>query len=352
MKILLIDQAVTGHHVQYIQGLVCQEEQHEYLCVLPEQVQQMENCRQIITGQPRRTLKGYLAYLKTLKQTVATVNPDVIHLLYSDSFYRFFGLGLRRTFGKHRVVATLHSVPTAFVKLLGVKSVCRAVSHAVVHTQTLFTHLKKEGVRNVSVVEYPCFLPVKQVTAQQAKTALGILQDVPVIGALGGTRYDKGLDLLLMALEKVEKPFFLLVAGREQAIKQAQIDALTETYREKTKIILKNLTDEEYICCLQASDVIALPYRKMLTGASGPLVEGVACGKVIMGTDFGSIGQLIREKHIGYLWDTNLVENMTAVLNEALGKPLMEYDAEAKAFQESLSVTHFAEKYMQIYKQI
>lgn len=351
MRILLIDQLVTGHHVQYIRGLVS-EKDHEYACMIPAGAGQIENCRQLITAKPKHNLQGYLAYLKVLRETVKKEKPDVIHLLYGDFFYRFFGFGLKRAFGKTKVVATLHSVPGAFIKRMGVKGVCRKVDRAVVHTQTLHEKMEKDGIRNVSVVEYPCFLPVNSVTSDEAKRSQEIPAGKPVIAALGGTRYDKGLDLLLEALNRVKQPFYLLVAGREQDIKKNQIDSLIDAYRENTKIFLQNLSDEEYCHCLQAADVIALPYRKILTGASGPLVEGAACGKVIVGTDFGSIGSIIRDKHLGFLWDTDSVDNMVQVLETLLSSLPMSYDDVAEAFRQSLSVESFAKHYGEIYQQI
>lgn len=352
MRILLVDQYVTGHHEQYIRGLLSGKGAHEYVCMLPDKVQGLENCEQIVTVKPQHTLQGYLTYWKVLKTAVEKVQPDVIHLLYGDFFYRFFGFGLKRAFGKRKVIATLHSVPGAWIKRMGVKAVCKKLTRAVVHTDSLYARLQKDAVSNVSIVEYPCFLPVDTVTPEQAKADLGIPSDVPVIAALGGTRYDKGLDLLLTALGQVKKPFYLLVAGREQDIKQQQINALIAPYRERTKVLLENLSDDTYCRCLQAADMIALPYRKILTGASGPLVEGVACGKVILGTDFGSIGHIISEKHIGYLWDTDNIENMVQVLNEVLSLPPTHYDAEAEAYQRSLSVATFAAKYTCLYEQI
>lgn len=351
MKIFLIDQFITGHHIQYIRGLVSQKGEHEYLCMLPEGGPALENCELLTTPKPLHTVCGYLAYLKVLKAAVEKVQPDVIHLLYGDFFYRFFGFGLKRTFGKRKVIATLHSVPGAWIKRMGVKAVCRKVTRVVVHTDSLHDRLQEDAVRNVSVVEYPCFLPVDSVTPEQAKAELGIPGNVPVIAALGGTRYDKGLDLLLTALGQVKKPFYLLVAGREQDIKRAQIDALIAPFQAQTKVLLENLSDETYCRCLQAADIIALPYRKILTGASGPLVEGVACGKMILGTDYGSIGHIIREKHVGHVWDTDGVENMVSVLNSALDQLPVRYDAEAEAFRQSLRVSAFAKKYTYLYEQ-
>lgn len=351
MKVFLVDQFITGHHVQYIRGLVSEADTQEYVCMLPGRAQLPENCRQLVAAKPKHTIRGYLAYLKALKVAIDAEKPDVIHLLYGDFFYRFFGFGLKWAFGKHKVIATLHSVPGAFIKRMGVKGVCRKLRTAVVHTQTLRGKMEKDGIRNVSVIEYPCFLPVYSISSAQAKAELDLPVDVPVIAALGGTRYDKGLDLLMTALDKVQVPFSLLIAGREQEIKRSQIEQLTAGYRDRVKVLLQNLSDEEYCCCLQAADVIALPYRKILTGASGPLVEGAAAGKVILGTDFGSIGTIIRQNHIGYLWDTDSVDDMVKTLEQVLGQPPMAYDHVAKAFQQSLSVESFAEKYAKIYKQ-
>ena len=115
--------------------------------------------------------------------------------------------------------------------------------------------------------------------------------------------------------------------------------------------MLENLSDDTYCRCLQAADIVALPYRKILTGASGPLVEGAACGKLILGTDFGSIGQIIRKTHVGHVWDTDDVNHMISVIESALDQMPMQYDEVAEAFQKTLSVDTFAEKYTCLYEQ-
>lgn len=352
MKIVLVDQKLTGHHIQYIRGLMSADTQNTYICVLPEQLAKMNYCEQIVIEPPKRTLSGYFSYLKKLKSAIAAVDPDVVHLLYGDYFYRFFGFLLNWAIPKKKLIATLHSIPGSFIKKMGVRAVYKRLHTGVVHTEKLRKQLDDTGVKNVTVVEYPCFLPVNAISAEQAKMELGLKLEVPVIAALGGTRYDKGLDLLLKALRGVTKPFQILIAGREQEITKEQIAELTSEYQECTHVILKDLPDEEYCRCVKAADYVVLPYRKILTGASGPLVEGVAAGKTIIGTDFGSIGQIIQKRHIGYLWDTDSVTHMTQILEQALTAQPMVYDDVAREYRDSVSVERFSKAYMRLYEEM
>ncbi len=52
-----------------------------------------------------------------------------------------------------------------------------------------------------------------------------------------------------------------------------KLEELARPYRNRVKLYLDFLTDEEFEMAIQAVDAIVLPYRKTFNGASGPLGE-------------------------------------------------------------------------------
>lgn len=81
---------------------------------------------------------------------------------------------------------------------------------------------------------------------------------------------------------------------------------------------LKWLSREEYIDSIVASDYIILPYTREFNGASGPLAEGVVANKVIIGSNYGSLGKIITENELGYTFEVENSEDLANVIDNAL----------------------------------
>ena len=104
-------------------------------------------------------------------------------------------------------------------------------------------------------------------------------------------------------------------------------------------------------CCIHASDIVALPYRKQLDRASGPLGEGVYRGKMIVGPAHGSIGQTIREHHLGLTFEAENIASLTETLERALTsawKPDQKY----REYQELLNPKRFEAEYAALYQSV
>ena len=93
-----------------------------------------------------------------------------------------------------------------------------------------------------------------------------------------------------------------------------------------------------------------MPYRKIFDGASGPLAEGVAYSnaKTIIGPSTGSIGQIIRDNHLGKCFETEDVNSLARTIDNML-EAGFEYDEIAKQYQNSLKVTVFQEESIKLF---
>lgn len=352
MKVLLVETQITGHHEKYLKGLLgAIKQEDDYLIVLPEAMNDStidtEKTKIIPFEKNGRT--RYFSWLVQLRKVIKGFEPDLIHLTYGDDLYRFFGAGLHFISGKISLGITYHQVRRSKLRDLSYRCIAQKCCWVVVHTQYLSNDLKLLGINNIAHIEYPQFNETQIIMQHEALKKLEITNAVgKVMLALGGTREDKGLDTLLKALQEVNDPFHLIIAGKEEYYKRPEIEELIKNYREKVTLFLGFLSDEKVGMCLNASDVIVLPYRKAFDGASGPMGEGVWLKKQIVGPNHGSLGEIISTNHLGEIFDSEDSCSLADVISHVLQEEWIP-DEQYDEYRQSLDPISFAGKYRELY---
>lgn len=349
MKVLMIDTALDGHHIAYLKEIVhgCK---NDFTLVLPEKTDEFKNLKVITYSPVDLGNKRYLSYINWMRELVKIAKkekPDIVHFLVGDVYYKYFGSGLEM-FRDFRTVMTIHWIRKGYLKRLSLKRFCRQVDFVVVHSSYLLKEVQREGIENSYLIQYPQFKKPNLITKNEARDYWKINAKVPVILSLGNTREDKGLDVLIKALNKVNHPFHLLVAGKPEKFDASYINAHTQKYASQVTMCLRYLTDKEVELAIMAADIIALPYKASFNGASGPLGEGVSYGKCIIGSDHGNLGDTIHENHLGYTFETENADSLAEVLNEALGQKFI-LDDKYMAYKESLAPELFVKRYDNLY---
>lgn len=351
MKVLYVDIETGGHHQTYLKALM-DIHGKENVLVLPEKIEGI-NAKQYVfrkTDFFNKKLPDYYKWIKEVKGIIKTEKPDVIHFLYGDVFYKYFGLGLEGLKKKYKVINTIHALKKGKIGIVSLKRIMHLTSIGVVHTDAIFNEVKDAGIENIVHIEYPHFSTGYDIDKTRARKYYGLSENTFVLGCIGGTRYDKGLDILLKALQSVTGDFELLVAGAEDAIKCEEIEELARAYRGRVKLHLNFLTDEEFEMAIQAVDAIVLPYRKTFNGASGPLGEGVAKGKMIIAANHGSLGDIVEKNHLGYTFESENIEALRKILNMALQRRIFKYDTIALTYMNKISMSAFQKEYSEIYR--
>lgn len=351
-RILMVDTSLEGHHQTYLQSLIHAAGTRVIVCA-PVGGEGLFPSIERYYSIPRagKSLKQYLAMLVSLRRIVKQEKLAALHFVYGDAFYRFGGLGMRLLPCKK--IITCHQFRHRSKTAIHIyRRLARLSTCIVVHTDELMKVARGYGINNVVHVEYPQFNLCSAIDQAAARAMLGIPNDgVPLILSLGGTRYFKGLDLLLTALKDVKHPFYLLVAGREESFTEEYICEATKTFQNRVFLRMAFLPEEEVDCCLQAADIVCLPYRKEFDGASGPLGEGVVRNKLIVGPAHGSIGQTIREYHLGLTFEAENIANLAETLEQALTsawKP----DEKYREYQELLNPKRFEAEYAALYQSV
>ncbi len=349
MNCLLVDTYSKGHHLSYVTSLAEECSEYGNAVVLMPGDAETAICAINNVHFELIAKDGYLNLLKQIKVLVKKYNIDIVHFVYADAFMKYFGLGIAGL--KCSVVATFHQIRNSFLRDFSRKCFFKSIDCGVVHTDYILKNLCNSGIKNVIHIEYPYFQTVKQIEQSTARAELGIPQDVPVFLALGGTRYDKGLDILLHALQKVEQPFFLLVAGKEMSFKKTDIEQMAQAYTDRIKLIMKFLSDEEFRMCLSACDFVVLPYRKSFDGASGPLGEGVAYSKTVIASNHGSLGVLVNKNHLGYTFESEDIQQLADTITSAVLKGHVKDDVYL-AYQKELNPKCFQQMYVECYNNV
>lgn len=349
MRIVYVDEKMTGHHQSYLTGILMNQ---EYKSVLVLNSGEKVAFDDVTTCVCHRN-KGFIGYLKWLAQlgNIAKLkNADIIHFLYGDAIYRFFGFGLwwLRRYGM--IVITCHQVSNNRLKEISLKRMIKHCDCLVLHTEALFNRFIAFAPQKVVHIECPQFNEKKLVEKTLAKQQLSIDPQRKVLLALGGTRKDKGLDILIEALHHVRQPFQLLVAGKEEAFTHDFIIEETKGFSDKITCLLKFLSDNEFSMCLSAADVVVLPYRHSFDGASGPLAEGVRAGCEIIGPNNGSIGEIISKNHLGATFETENVLSLAKCIETALENEFVQ-DEIYKKYQDALKPDRFNAQYYNLYTQ-
>ena len=350
MKILFADSSIKGHHSVYLSTLY-NNLNCEMVMVLPDVIigcpYKIYKC--IDAESPPKTMARYREYIKRIREVAAIEKPDIIHILTGDIFRKYGGylLGELRDY---QTVITMHQLPDTFRSKVGAFFTCKKINTVVVHTQYLRSGFKQIGIRNVSVVNYPAF-DVKEVSGAIAKSYFGLSDGTKVIAAIGNTRYDKGLDILLQALQQVKNSFQLLIAGNEEAFKKDYIEEACKAYSDKVHLCLHYLSDEELTMAMNAADIIAIPYRRRFNAASGPMIDGTWLGKCIVGPSHGALGNIIMANHLGYTFTSEDSESLRKVIDVALAENFVP-DETYLNYRTTLTIEDFVSTYSRLYEGI
>lgn len=352
MKVAFIDTALDGHHLSYMQSLVeCVEES---IVIVPQKTDSIV-CRQYevdCSFHMSKKFGEYMKWIREISDILGKEKPDIIHFLYGDALFRFFGIGLGGFNKIGNTITIFHHVRRSKSRDISNRKIAQKMDRVVVHTDSLMGTLEEIGISNGVHIEYPQFSNTKLIEQNKALKSLGIDKyEGKILLALGGTREDKGIDLLLEALNGIDEPFHLLIAGKEGFFTKEFIEEHSRTYADKVTMKLKFLDDEEFSLCLNAADIVVLPYRKIFDGASGPLGEGVAVGKMIIGPSHGSIGDLIRTYHLGLTFESENVDSLRESIQTALRTDWLRDDEYLK-YQEILSTGRFQREYRELYESL
>lgn len=160
--------------------------------------------------------------------------------------------------------------------------------------------------------------------AEQAKEALGLPPEEPVVFFFGKAQLLRGVDTLLTAFERVVGALpqaRLLLLLRPDA-SDAKLQKLVERhpYRARITLTLDTLDPKPY---LAAADVVALPFRTALALPAQPLtlLEALALGKPVITTRLAVTQEILTHGREGLLVPPNRPDLLAEQILWALRHP-------------------------------
>ena len=105
-----------------------------------------------------KKLGAYLRWIKEIKKIIKKEQPDVVHFLYGDVFYKYFGLGLEGLKRKYKVINTVHALKKGKIGMLSLKRIFRLSSMGVVIQMLSIMLLRKVELQTFHMWNIHSFL--------------------------------------------------------------------------------------------------------------------------------------------------------------------------------------------------
>ena len=256
------------------------------------------------------------------------------HIFYTNILVLFNLLFVKVLFGQ--VVLTVHDVSSfsnssnsSIIERLIYKFTDRIITHNK-FSKSEILNLNANFTSFISIIPHGNYIPFIniQYDKEKSKEQLGIPNNRRVLLFFGMIKKEKGLEVLLSALNAVVKQnpdILLVIAGRvwknNFSVYQKIIDEnnLSEYIQLHTKFIPQE--DVEHYYC--ASDLVILPYKKIYQ--SGVLMMTLSYERPALVSDLPPLKEIISDNENGFLFKTENVSDLTVKLNSILcNEELME----------------------------
>lgn len=369
-KFLFFDIKNDGHHFLYNRAIfnsIANEAVETHYFSSVDSVKQIEmlNEDKIVLKNihsDKRSLiekESYLNFISLTKLLIYAKKNKIknIHFLYLDSLFVPILILFIFLF-PFNITATLHWYPTKKLKQVMLTNFLRfsIINKLVVHgdytKNKLIKHTKIQPNKVKSIV-YPNLHINKENEFTKEKIQSDMIKDKhkrPYLLYFGGLRYDKGIDILLRSLPLVKSDFTLIIAGGESFFKRKDVEDLIRENNLFHKVLmeLSFIPDSEVSSYFKIADIVVLPYRKYFTGQSGPLTEGAAHSKIIIGPKSGEIGYTIEQFNLGFTFNSEDYEDLAKTIEYALSN--LEEISNNKLFTHNiyknlLNIDYFSDEY-------
>lgn len=333
----LCDNTKTGHHEIYLNSLLkLKNTKESYFCLE-------------LSGIKKNKFNYFFNRRKIIKNFLLGEEKK-IHLLYIDNLYLWPQILRLNKYKK--VIGTLHFIPKNKIKKILLKNFSKKIDLIVVHSENLKQDLVKMGINNVEVIDYPSFYNYSNIKPKKELKKQMKLEKKIILTALGGTRNDKGLDILLESFkylaDELKEKIVLNVAGKEEDFKGKFIKEKVKEYKIDLREQYGFLTDEEFMENVLLTDIMVMPYRKVFGGNSGPMTEAIV-NKIPCITPKGlNIGDLTEKYNLGLTFECENPKSLAKTIEEIiLNKGKREFFT--LDYHEKLTVKNFLRSYEQIY---
>ena len=342
-KVYLTDNTLTGHHKVYLETLL-----HT------ENIVDISKCTDFENN--KKKLRYILDRKRYIQDALKEVKNDkfqgekVLHFLYLDNLYTIPFFLMKNKEDNIKIIGTLHHMPQNRAKMSLLKMCSKKIEKIIVHSEYIKEQLVSEGIQNIEVVDYPSFYNYSiYPTKENIKKSWNISDGKIIFSVLGGTRFDKGIDILLESFKHLNQnhkdEILLNIVGKEETFDKEFIMRKIEQFKINARVELGFVDDEDFAKNVLISDYIVLPYRMIFTGNSGPMTEAIVNKIPVITPDFGNLGYLTEKYHLGEVFKIEDCQSLALTLERCLQNKQYDYED----YWKRLNVSHFNSRYNEIY---
>lgn len=195
------------------------------------------------------------------------------------------------------------------------------ITHYQEGKKQLIDHWGVDGER-VSVIPHGIMMPLHSpVGRSEARRKLGLSEESRILLFFGSIRPNKGLDVLLEALNYIRSrvpEVLLIVAGavpRGMSFRKYSDIIQKLNLSENVRTEVNFIPDEDVDSFMAAADVVVLPYVKF-EAQSGVLLRAYAHKKPVVVSDVGAMGELVSSDKVGQVVEPGIPKALAkAVIN-------------------------------------
>lgn len=339
MKIKLCDNKIEGHHKGYFNSLLNIE--GTYL--------KLSSCKSSVSLK-KSPIKYILEVNELVKDYIGDFEKEIIHFLVIDNLY-FSTKSLKNI----KAIGTLHQIPNDKIRKIFLKNFVKKLEYVIVHSEFLKDELEKIGIKNIKVINYPSFYEYKNLDKIKIKEKLNIKKEKKILSCLGGTRQDKGYEILFEAFkylgEKYKKNIIFNFAGKANYYNHNFIIEKCKENNIDYRCDIREITDAEFLENVFITDIMLMPYLKSFGGNSGPMTEAIVNKIPCITPKDLNIGKINLKNNLGEVFECENSKSLAKAIErtiENLDKGIY-YNTD---FYKELTEKKFLEEYRKIYEKV
>lgn len=293
-------------------------------------------------------IKYILITRKLVTDYIKESKYEIFHFLVIDNIYLSFK-NLKNITG----IGTLHQIPKNQVKKIFLKRFVKNLKWIVVHSVFLKEELKILGIENVKVINYPSFYDYKNLNKEEIKLKYRIKKEKLVLSCLGGTRKDKGLNILLESIQylslEIRKKIIINIAGSEEFFTRKYIEQYNNLV--DLRLELKFLSEEEFKENTIITDIMIMPYLKSFGGNSGPMTEAIVNKIPCITPKELNIGKINLKNNLGEVFECENPKSLAIAIEKIIDN-FGKNNYYTTDFYKELTEQKFLEAYKKIYEEV
>ncbi len=262
------------------------------------------------------------------------------------------GMGYRIIFTWHDLEQRIHVQPV-WVDELAHRIVIKLSNRIIVHCQEAARLLLQKYGRldNVFVVDHPNYIGwyPNTITKNAARRKLTLAEDSIVFTFFGGIYSNKGIEILIQAFRKTQgRNFRLVIAGKVSRSSEAYSQVLKEMARgdERISFYFNYILDDEVQVFMNATDIVVLPFTKILT--SGSTVLAMSFGRPVIIPKVGCLPELV-DSDVGWQFEPDDPDSLAETMQSAAGSDFRQVGQRALEKISFYSPEYFASQTVKVY---